>query len=75
MTLANLFEMSGQRGRSSHSKTNLYAYQLLRAVGHILGLGIAHRDIKPQNALINPNSEDLASHPRPWERCKEVSWK
>ena len=53
MTLADLLEMSRQRGRSSQSKTKLFSYQLLRAVGHIHGLGIAHRDIKPQNALIN----------------------
>lgn len=33
--------------------TKVFTYQLLRAVGYIHCLGIAHRDIKPQNLLIN----------------------
>jgi len=32
----------------------LYLYQLSRALAHIHALGICHRDIKPQNLLVNP---------------------
>lgn len=32
----------------------LYMYQLARALGHIHGMGICHRDIKPQNLLVDP---------------------
>ena len=32
----------------------LYVYQLCRALAHIHALGICHRDIKPQNLLVDP---------------------
>lgn len=32
----------------------VYAYQLARALAHIHGLGICHRDVKPQNLLVDP---------------------
>lgn len=37
----------------------LYLYQLSRALSHIHALGICHRDIKPQNLLINPENQQL----------------
>ena len=37
----------------------LYMYQLARALAHIHGLGICHRDIKPQNLLVNPARQQL----------------
>lgn len=39
--------------------TKLYMYQLSRALGHIHGIGICHRDIKPQNLLVNPAKNTL----------------
>ena len=37
----------------------LYLYQLGRALAHIHSLGICHRDIKPQNLLVNPQTHQL----------------
>jgi len=34
----------------------LYAYQMFRSLAYIHGIGICHRDIKPQNLLVDPNS-------------------
>lgn len=37
----------------------LYMYQLSRALAHIHGMGICHRDIKPQNLLVDPHKHTL----------------
>mmetsp|Transcript_405 Transcript_405/g.881 ORF Transcript_405/g.881 Transcript_405/m.881 type:complete len:386 (-) Transcript_405:174-1331(-) len=37
----------------------LYLYQLSRALAHIHALGICHRDIKPQNLLVDPTTQQL----------------
>lgn len=37
----------------------LYAYQMLRALAHIHARGICHRDIKPQNLLVDINTHAL----------------
>ena len=37
----------------------VYMYQLSRALAHIHGMGICHRDIKPQNLLIDPSRHVL----------------
>lgn len=37
----------------------LYVYQMCRALHHIHTKGICHRDIKPQNLLVNTQTHQL----------------
>ena len=39
--------------------TKIYAYQLLRSLAYLDSLEIAHRDIKPQNILVDNTSNLL----------------
>ena len=59
MSLGELIHHWSQIKRSSEWKTKLYTYQLARALAHLHGLGICHRDLKPQNVLVNPSSGEL----------------
>lgn len=52
----NLFEAIHKYGRKNlmpRLKFKVYAYQLFRSLLYLKKIGIAHRDIKPQNILVN----------------------
>lgn len=42
-----------------HLIVKLYAYQMLKSLAYIHAVGICHRDIKPQNVLVNPANQIL----------------
>ncbi|KAK2958985.1 putative Glycogen synthase kinase-3 beta [Blattamonas nauphoetae] len=45
-----------QRREMPTAWIKIYSYQLIRSLLYIHGFGITHRDIKPQNILINPRT-------------------
>lgn len=58
----NLFQISQylkQKRSVPMLYVKLYVYQMLRSLAYIHSLGICHRDIKPQNLLVNPETHEL----------------
>jgi len=59
----NLYEIcSSYTKRNEKMPSNLvqiYTYQLCRSLAYVHSLGVCHRDIKPQNLLIHPETNEL----------------
>eukprot|EP01125_Pyxidicula_operculata_P018414 TRINITY_DN653_c0_g1_i4.p1 TRINITY_DN653_c0_g1~~TRINITY_DN653_c0_g1_i4.p1 ORF type:complete len:410 (-),score=89.21 TRINITY_DN653_c0_g1_i4:98-1327(-) len=59
----NLYEVSSSYNKRKEQMptalVQMYIYQLLRSLAYIHSLGICHRDIKPQNLLINTETNEL----------------
>jgi len=59
----NLYEVGNffvkQERRMPHLDVKIYVYQICRALAYVHSLGICHRDIKPQNLLVDPTSREL----------------
>jgi glycogen synthase kinase 3 beta len=43
-----------RHGVIPHNLVKLYTFQLMRALAHIHGMNICHRDVKPENVLVDP---------------------
>jgi len=59
----NLYEVSSRYAKRNEqmpmSHIQAYTWQLCRALGYVHNLGICHRDIKPQNLLIDSETQRL----------------
>ena len=60
LTLSDLIIKNRKHHEKFDSKTlKIFSYQMLKCIGYLHSLGIAHRDIKPQNILIDPSDNSL----------------
>jgi serine/threonine protein kinase len=51
--LAEAIRKYNKKNTIPRLKFKVYAYQLFRSLLYLKKIGIAHRDIKPQNILVN----------------------
>lgn len=57
VSFLNIFEK--KKSKTNPNTFQLYMYQLFRSLAYIHSLGICHRDIKPQNLLLDPETAVL----------------
>jgi len=59
-TLSDLISQNRkQKTKFDDLTLKLYSFQMLKCIGYLHSLGICHRDIKPQNILIDPKDNSL----------------
>ncbi len=59
---SNLYESLQKyraKGQISRLKLKMFAYQMFRGLLYLKSINIAHRDIKPQNILVNDDNWNL----------------
>ena len=60
LTLFNLISQNRKNNtKFDDFQIKIYSYQMLKCIGYLCSLGICHRDIKPQNILIDPSDNTL----------------
>ena len=60
LTLSNLMSQNRKNNtKFDDFQIKIYSYQMLKCIGYLCSLGICHRDIKPQNILIDPLDNTL----------------
>ena len=60
LTLSNLISQNRKNStKFDDFQLKIYSYQMLKCIGYLSSLGICHRDIKPQNILIDPSDNTL----------------
>ena len=60
LTLSNLISKNRKtKSKFSPIILKLFSFQMLKCIGYLHSLGICHRDIKPQNILIDPKDYTL----------------
>lgn len=60
VTLSRIIRQVHKSGQNMPLLTvKLYSYQMLRSIAYIHAIGICHRDIKPQNVLVDQNNNLL----------------
>ncbi|KAK3525273.1 hypothetical protein QTP86_024894, partial [Hemibagrus guttatus] len=63
-----------QNGRLSAAQTREIMVQVVRVARHCSDCGVLHRDIKPEDLLINPDTMEVKLRTNPTHILQVISW-